>query len=104
MTDPLVPTALGRRHAQTVRVSSSSYNIDYVIVIKSFLHLEGHKNPIGGLKVMSILLKSGFCLLVELHREGSAPAACAAGLFLFFLHLAQSSSCSIIFMNIFMNK
>ena len=22
-----------------------------------------------------------FCLLVELHREGSAPAACAAGLF-----------------------
>ena len=23
----------------------------------------------------------GFCLLVELHREGSAPAACAAGLF-----------------------
>ena len=24
----------------------------------------------------------GFCLLVELHREGSAPAACAAGLFL----------------------
>ena len=24
----------------------------------------------------------GFYLLVELHREGSAPAACAAGLFL----------------------
>ena len=23
----------------------------------------------------------GFCPLVELHREGSAPAACAAGLF-----------------------
>ena len=23
----------------------------------------------------------GFCLLVELRREGSAPAACAAGLF-----------------------
>ena len=23
----------------------------------------------------------GICLLVELHREGSAPAACAAGLF-----------------------
>ena len=23
----------------------------------------------------------GFCLLVELHREGSAPAASAAGLF-----------------------
>ena len=24
----------------------------------------------------------GFCLLVKLHREGSAPAACAADLFL----------------------
>jgi len=24
----------------------------------------------------------GFCQLVELHRERSAPAACAAGLFL----------------------
>ena len=24
----------------------------------------------------------GFCLLVELHQEGSAPAACAAGLFI----------------------
>ena len=23
----------------------------------------------------------GFCLLVDMHREGSAPAACAAGLF-----------------------
>ena len=23
----------------------------------------------------------GFCLLVKLHREWSAPAACAAGLF-----------------------
>ena len=31
----------------------------------------------------------GFCLLLELHREGSAPAACVAGLFnkaLMFLH------------------
>ena len=28
-----------------------------------------------------ILLNGGFCPLVELHREGSAPAACAAGLF-----------------------
>ena len=27
------------------------------------------------------LLKGGFCLLVELHRKGSLPAACAEGLF-----------------------
>ena len=24
---------------------------------------------------------AGLCLIVKLHREGSAPAACAAGLF-----------------------
>ena len=30
---------------------------------------------------MAILLKGGFGLLVELHWEGSAPSACAAGLF-----------------------
>ena len=49
-------------------------------VIKNFLNPEGHQNPISGLKVTAILLK-GFSLLVEHHREGSAPAACAAGLF-----------------------
>ena len=34
-----------------------------------------------GSKVTAILLEGEFCLLVESHREGSAPAACAAGLF-----------------------
>ena len=38
---------------------------------------EWHHNPISGSKATG-----RFCLLVELHREGSAPAACAAGLFL----------------------
>ena len=47
--DPLVPTALGRRHAQPVRVSSSSYKIDL-----SFLNPEGHQNPINVSKVTSI--------------------------------------------------
>ena len=37
MSDPLVPTALRRRNAQTVKDRSSSYKIDYVIVIKNFL-------------------------------------------------------------------
>ena len=27
----------------------------------------------------------GFCLLVEMQREGSAPAVCAAVLFIYFL-------------------
>ena len=51
------PTALRRRHAQTVRDSSSSYNTDYVIVIKTFLSPEGHQNRISGSKVTAILLK-----------------------------------------------
>ena len=57
MSEPFHPTALRRRHAQIVRDSSSSYQIDYVIVIKTFFNPEGHQNCIGGSKVMAILLK-----------------------------------------------
>ena len=53
----LVPTALHRRHAQTVRDSSSSYKIDCIIVIKYSLNPKGHQNPISGSKVTAILLK-----------------------------------------------
>ena len=38
-------------------------------------NLEGYPNCITGSKVKEILLKQGICLLVELHREGSAHAA-----------------------------
>ena len=47
------------------------------MVIKNFLIHEGHQNRIIGSKVTAILLKGGFCLLVELHWGGSVPAACA---------------------------
>ena len=57
MSNPLVPTALQRRHTLTVRVSSSGYKIDYVIVIKIFLNPEGNQTPIWGSKVKAILLK-----------------------------------------------
>ena len=57
MSQPFPPTALRRRHAQTVNDSSSSYKKDYVIVIKNFLNPEGHQNPISGSKDMAILLK-----------------------------------------------
>ena len=57
MSHPFPPTALQHRHAQTVRDSSSSYKIDYVIVIRSFLNPEGHQNPRNGSKVTAILLK-----------------------------------------------
>ena len=57
MSHPFPPTALRRRHAQTVRVSTSSYKIDYVIVIKTFLNPEGHQNTISGSNITVILLK-----------------------------------------------
>ena len=57
MSEPFPPTALRRRHAHTVKDSSSSYKIDYVILIKTFLNPEGHQNRIRGSKVTAILLK-----------------------------------------------
>ena len=59
MSEPFPPTALRRRHAQTVQDSTSSYKVDYVIVIKNFLNPEGHQNPISGSKVTAVLLKAG---------------------------------------------
>ena len=50
-------------------------------LLRRFLIPKGHPNHITGSKVTAILLNGGFCPLVELHREGSAPTACAAGLF-----------------------
>ena len=56
-SQPFPPTALRHHHAQTVRNTTSSYKIDYVIVMKNFLIPEGHHNPISGSKVTAILLK-----------------------------------------------
>ena len=57
VSEPFPNTALRRRHAQTVRDTSSSYKIDYAIGIRTFLNPEGHPNPITGSKVTAILLK-----------------------------------------------
>ena len=59
-----------------------SHKIDYFPIFKENLNLKGHLNCFIGSKVMAILVNGGFYLGVELHREGSAPAACTAGLFL----------------------
>ena len=48
VSQPFPPTALCRRHAQTVRISTSSYKIDYIIMIKNFLNPEGYQNPFSG--------------------------------------------------------
>ena len=57
MRDPLVPASLRHCHAQTVKDSTYSYKIPYVIVIKNFQNPEGHQNCISGSKVTAILLK-----------------------------------------------
>ena len=48
---------LQRRHAQTIRDRSSSYNKDIFKVIKNFLNPRGHQHFISGSKVTAILLK-----------------------------------------------
>ena len=53
---PFPLTALRHRHAQTVRDSSLSFKIDYVIVMMRFINREGHQNCISGSKVTVILL------------------------------------------------
>ena len=68
MSEPFPSTALRRRHAQTVRDSSFSNKIDYVIVIKTFLNPEGHQNLISCSKVMAILLKG---LILPICRVAS---------------------------------
>ena len=55
-SEPFPPTALRRRHAETVSDITSSYKIHYIIVIKNFLNPEGHQNPISGSKVKALLL------------------------------------------------
>ena len=57
MSEHFPPTALQRQHAPTIRDISSSYVIDYVIVIKNFQNPKKHQNPINGSKVTVILLK-----------------------------------------------
>ena len=45
------------------------------------LHIEGYTNCIIGSRFTAILLNDlYFAFLVELHWEGSAPAACTASL------------------------
>ena len=63
--DYFPPIALRCRQTQTVRDSSSSYKIDYVIVVKNFLNPKGHQNCITGSKVTVILVKGvdfAYCL------------------------------------------
>ena len=48
VSEPFPPIVLRHCHTQTVRDSSFSYKIDYVIVIKTFLNPEGHQSHFSG--------------------------------------------------------
>ena len=76
VSEPFPPTALRCRHTQTVRVSTSNYKIDYVIVVKNFLNPEGHQNVISGSKVTAILLKG----LILPIGEASSGRVCVCSL------------------------
>ena len=69
LTDPLVEIYLRCRHAQMVTNCASSHKTNYIDIF-FILNLEGHLNRCIGSKVTAIL--DVFCLLVELHWEGSA--------------------------------
>ena len=53
-----------------VRDSTSSYKIDYVIVMKTYLNSEGHQNPISGAKVTAILPIGGASAVEGLRSTG----------------------------------
>ena len=73
MSQPFPPTALRRRHDQTIRDITSSYKIDYSdIVIKNCLNPEGHQNTISGSKVTAIILK-GWILHIGGASSGEGP-------------------------------
>ena len=76
MSQPFPPTALRRRHSQTVKDSTFSYKIDSVIVIKNFLNPEGHQNPISGSKVTAILLKGWILPIGEASAEEGLRRVC----------------------------
>ena len=59
-----------------MELSTFSHKIDYAPIFEEILNLKGHLNPFIGSKVTAILVNRGFYLVVELHWEGSAPAAC----------------------------
>ena len=75
------PTNLRHRHVQTVRDSVSSYKIDYIQLVNTYLNHGQYQMASLVQKLWRICWMWGLSILVEFHREGSAPAACKAGLF-----------------------
>ena len=81
ISQPFPPTALRRRHAQTVRVSTSSFKIDYVIMIMNFLNPEEHQNPFSGSKVTAILLRGWIWPIGGVSAGEGLPCSLCSRLF-----------------------
>ena len=80
---PFPPSALRRCYPQTVRDSSSSYKIDYVIVIKNFQKSQRASKSHQWFKSYGHFTEGvDLAYWWSFIGGGSAPAACAAGLFL----------------------
>ena len=78
---PLVKISLRRHQAQMVKNGASSHKTTYIDIFSKILNRDGIEIAVLVQKLQRFCWMGGFCLLVELHREGSAPAACTAGLF-----------------------
>ena len=59
------------RGASGIRVRAFNHKIYYVVLVKNILNLKGNQNRIIGSKG-NFSGRVDFCILVELHREGSA--------------------------------
>ena len=64
-----------------VKDGAFSHKIHNVTIFQEIQNLKGFQVALLVQKLWQFCLMSAVCLLVELHREGSAPTACAAGLF-----------------------
>ena len=79
-TDPLVKISLLRHHAQMVINGVSNHKINYICIFRTFKVLKGIPMAVLVQKLRRFCWMDGFWLLMELHQEGFAPGACAAGL------------------------
>ena len=73
--------SLRRRHALMVEDSAFSHKLDNVTIFRRFWILKGISIALLVQKLRGFWWTGGFYLVVELHREGSASAVCAGGLF-----------------------
>ena len=77
----LVKIFIWRRDAQTVKRWCFHLKIDYFIVFWRILISMAFKIAQWVLELWQLFCMTGFCLFVERHQKGSAPAICAVGFF-----------------------